>query len=233
MAQARRAKSARVLAEPLWNKKNLPPTLYNVTKTYMTNEQLNDPLLILIFGGSFSLIFFVLGILIYKYKWYGLIAGYNHSPEHIQKQYDIEGLAKHVGQGLMTLAVLLIISTALFYFKLYGWFNASMGVFIFIAFIIPLGAPKFMPEQQRLIKEGSADAKHPILRRTLPTSIYKSLEKKHACGFRYVKNVDTHKIFEKQVVYVVVVLVNQLNFSTVKTALHYTCIKSVERLSRN
>lgn len=144
----------------------------------MSNEQLNDPLLILIFGGSLSFIFFVLGILIYKYKWYGLIAGYNLSPDHIKKQYDMEGLAKHVGQGLMTLAVLLTISTALFYFELYGWFNASMCVFIFIALIIPLGAPKFMPEQQRLIKEGSADAKHPFLRRILPTSAHKSLEKK-------------------------------------------------------
>ena len=76
----------------------------------MSINQLNVPLLTLVFGGSLSLIFFVLGILIYKYKWYGLIAGYNLSPDHIKKQYDIEGLAKHVGQGLMTLAVLLIIS---------------------------------------------------------------------------------------------------------------------------
>ncbi len=144
----------------------------------MSIEQLNDPLLALIFGGSLSLIFFVLGILIYKYKWYGLIAGYNLSPDHIKKQYDIEGLAKHVGQGLMTLAVLLIISTALFHFEWYRSFNVSMCVFVFIAIIIPLGTPKFMPEQQRLIKEGSADAKHPLLRRILSTGAYKSLEKK-------------------------------------------------------
>ncbi len=144
----------------------------------MSIDQLNDPLLTLIFGGSLSLIFFVLGILIHKYKWYGLIAGYNHSPGHIKKQYDIEGLAKHVGQGLMTLAVLLIISTALFHFEWYRSFNASMCVFVFIAIIIPLGAPKYMPEQQRLVKEGSADAKHPFLRRILSTSAYKSLEKK-------------------------------------------------------
>ncbi len=144
----------------------------------MSGEQLDNPLLIPIFGGSLSFIFLILGILIHKYKWYGLIAGYNHSPDHIKKQYDIESLAKHVGQGLITLAVLLIISTVLFYFEWYRSFNVTMFVFVFIAIIIPLGALKFMPEQQRLIKEGSADAKHPLLRRILSTSVYRSLETK-------------------------------------------------------
>lgn len=144
----------------------------------MTNDEIYYSFLALIFGTSLSLIFFVLGILIYKYKWYHLIAGYNTSPDDIKSQYDIKGLAKHVGQGLMTIAVLLIISTILFYFKLYTWFYISIGIFIFISLIIPIGAPKFMPEQQRLLKEGSADAKHPFLRKVLSKSAYQSLEKK-------------------------------------------------------
>jgi len=132
----------------------------------------------LIFGLSLSFVFFALGLLIYVYKFYNLIAGYNRSSEEEKKQYDIEELAKHVGQGLITLSVLLTLSTIFFFLELYLWFNIFIGLFIFIAFIIPIGALKFMPEQQRLIKEGSADAKHPFFRRVLPEKVYRSLERK-------------------------------------------------------
>ena len=142
----------------------------------MFKEEFFNPLHIIISGAIISLAFLFLGLSIYRYKCYNLIAGYNREPEHIKKQYDIEGLAKHVGQGLITLSALLIISAVLLYFELQGWFIAAMTVFILIAVIIPLGAPKFMPEQQRLEKAGSADAKHPILRRILSTASYKSLE---------------------------------------------------------
>jgi len=37
-----------------------------------------------------STIFIILGILIHRYKYYNLIAGYNSAAEHIKKQYDIE-----------------------------------------------------------------------------------------------------------------------------------------------
>jgi len=142
----------------------------------MSNEQLFDFPIIVFSGVIISLVFFILGLLISRYKCYGLIAGYNRAPKHIKKEYDIEGLADHVGNGLITLSVLLIISAVLFYFELQGWFYTSMSLFVLIAAIIPLGAPKFMPEEQRLIKAGSADAKHPVLRRMLSTASYKSLE---------------------------------------------------------
>ncbi len=142
----------------------------------MSSEPLNNPVFIIVSGSIIASAFFLLGLLIYRYKCYGLIIGYKHAPEHIKQQYDIEGLAKHVGQGLMTLAVLLIIGTVLLYFGLYGWFIAIMCVFILIAVIIPLGTSKFMPEQQQLITACSADAKHPILRRILPAGVYRSLE---------------------------------------------------------
>jgi len=144
----------------------------------MTIDQSNYQVMQILFGTGLSFIFFILGILIYRYKHYYLIAGYNRAPEHVKKEYDIEGLAKHTGQGLMTLAVLLLICTAFAHFELYGWFTASMIIFIVIALIIPLGAPRFMPTQQRLIKAGSADAKHPILRNALSARAYQSLEKK-------------------------------------------------------
>jgi len=55
---------------------------------------------ILIAGFLLSTIFIILGVLVVRYKYYNLIAGYNSAPEHIKKQYDIEGLAKHIGNGL-------------------------------------------------------------------------------------------------------------------------------------
>ena len=55
--------------------------------------------IILIAGLLLSTIFIILGILIVRYKYYNLIVGYNLAPEHIKKQYDIEGLAKHIGNG--------------------------------------------------------------------------------------------------------------------------------------
>ena len=112
----------------------------------MAGEEIINPELIIIFGSLFSLLFFLLGILIYRYKYYNLIAGYNSEPDHIKKQYDIEGLAKHTGQGLITLAVLGMISTLLLFFNLLGWFIGAMCLFTLIAVIIPLGAHKFTPE---------------------------------------------------------------------------------------
>jgi len=63
--------------------------------------------IILMTGMLLSTIFIILGILIHRYKYYNLIAGYNSAPEHIKKQYDIEGLTKHIGNGLITPGVLL------------------------------------------------------------------------------------------------------------------------------
>lgn len=81
----------------------------------MPNEQ--DLPLIIFSGLILSLVFFILGLLIHKFKFYGLIAGYNRASNDLKKEYDIEGLAQHVGQGLMTLSVLLIIAMVLLYFE--------------------------------------------------------------------------------------------------------------------
>ncbi len=140
----------------------------------MPNEQ--DLPLIIFSGIILSLVFFIFGFLIHKFKCYGLIAGYNRASNELKKEYDIEGLAQHVGQGLMTLAVLLIIAMVLIYFEWHIGFIVIMCVFLLIAAIIPIGAPKFMPEQQRLIKSGSPDSKHPVLRRMLSKELYKKLE---------------------------------------------------------
>jgi len=107
---------------------------------------------ILMTGFLLSTIFIILGILIHRYKYYNLIAGYNSAPEHIKKQYDIEELAKHIGNGLITLGVLLILGTIFLYFSLYTLFTVTFFIFLFIVFIILLASIKFMPYRQNLAK---------------------------------------------------------------------------------
>ena len=108
--------------------------------------------IILIAGLLLSTIFIILGILIYRYKYYNLIAGYNSAPEHIKKQYDIKGLAKHIANGLITLGVFLILGTIFLYFSLLTLFQVTFFIFLFIVFIMPLGSITFMPYRQNLVK---------------------------------------------------------------------------------
>ena len=133
--------------------------------------------IILIAGLLLSTISIILGILIYRYKYYNLIAGYNSAPEHIKKQYDIKGLAKHIENGLITLGVLLILGTILLYFSLLTLFKVTFFIFLFIVFIMLLGSVKFMPYRQNLAKKSPSDARHHFLHRMLPTKVYRALEK--------------------------------------------------------
>jgi len=133
--------------------------------------------IILMTGMLLATIFIILGILIHRYKYYNLIAGYNSAPEHIKNQYDIEGLAKHIGNGLITLGVLLIISTVLLYSGLLTLFKVTFFIFLFIVFIILLGSIKFMTYRQNLAKKSPSDARHHFLHRLLPTRIFRALEK--------------------------------------------------------
>jgi len=133
--------------------------------------------IILIAGLLLSTIFIILGIFIYRYKYYNLIAGYNQASEYKKKQYDIEGLAKHIGNGLITLGVLLIISTLLLYSGLLTLFKVTFFIFLFIVFIMLLGSIKFMPYRQNLAKKSPSDARHHFLHRMLPEKVFKALEK--------------------------------------------------------
>jgi len=133
--------------------------------------------LILMTGLFLSAIFIIVGILIVRYKYYNLIAGYNLSPDHLKKQYDILGLSKHIGNGLITLGVLLILSTIFLYFSLITLFTVTFSIFLFIVFIILLGSIKFMPYRQNLAKKSPSDARHHIMHRLLPTRIFRALEK--------------------------------------------------------
>ena len=134
-------------------------------------------MLTLITGIFISIGLAVIGILINHYKCYGLIAGYNRATEEIKTQYDIQGLAEHISNGLVTLGVLLIFSVVSHYFGFISWFKLFFGLFIFIALVIIIGTRKFMPARRNLMKSSPVDAKHPFLYWLLPTSTYKAIEK--------------------------------------------------------
>jgi hypothetical protein len=120
----------------------------------------------LIVGFLLASVFIVVGLMVERFKRYNLIAGYNRATPSEQAAYDIDGLAKHVGTGLETLGVLMVIAALFGYFGLDGWLSATMAVFVLIAFIIPIGARKFMPKR------------HSILSRLLPEKSYEALERK-------------------------------------------------------
>ena len=143
----------------------------------MTELSENEQILILLFGTFMSAVFAVFGLLVNRYKFYNLIAGYNQEPEAVKQQYDIKGLAAHVGNGLVTLGVLLFLSTVFLYFGLETWFSVSIGLFIFVAFLIPIGSRKFMPARRKLSRTAPGDAKHPFLHWLLPKRLYRSIEK--------------------------------------------------------
>jgi len=130
----------------------------------------------LITGIFISIVLAILGILINHYKYYKLIAGYNRATEEIKKQYDIQGLAEHIGNGLVTLGVLLIFSVVSHYYGFYSWFKVFFGLFIFIALVIIIGTRKFMPARRNMRTSSAVDAQHPFLYWLLSSSAYKAIE---------------------------------------------------------
>ena len=137
----------------------------------------NERNLVLMTGLVLSPIFIIFGILIVRYKYYNLIAGYNLSPDHIKKQYDIVGLSRHIGNGLITLGVVLILATVFLYFGFTKLLIAAFFIFLFIVLIMLIGSFKFMPYTQNLIKDSPSDAKHHFLHWLLPTKFYRAIEK--------------------------------------------------------
>ncbi len=136
-----------------------------------------ERLIILSCGLLLSGVFVWLGLLVGRGKRYQLIAGYNRAPDELKKQYDIEGLANHLGGGLVTLGVLLAVSTLFF---VLNWLTAAaltMGLFLFIVAIVVIGGQKFLPAHRKLVQESPSDARHSFLRRILPASIYRALKR--------------------------------------------------------
>ncbi len=130
----------------------------------------------LLFGLFLSTLFVVVGYMVAYQKHYNLISGYNQAPQSVRDYYDIEGLSKHLGDGLITLAVLLTISSVLFWFGFDGWMTGVMGLFTFVTLIILIGTRKFMPARRMLAERSPSDAKHAFLYSVMPTRAYRAME---------------------------------------------------------
>ena len=101
--------------------------------------------LILISGGLFSLVMVCIGAKLRYSQAYGLIAGYNTASPEKKKEYDIEGLSHHLGNGLMTMGVLLALGSLFAAWDRVGWCLGIVGLFVFVAMLTVVGGRKFMP----------------------------------------------------------------------------------------
>lgn len=135
-------------------------------------------MIIQIVGIVLALVFIAIGTLIHRYQYYNLIPSYNFASAATKKQYDIEGLAAHIGNGLVTLGILLLCCVALFYFQFDILLAIFIGLLISIALIILIGTRKFMPARMNLMKRSPIDAKHYFLYWLLSEKAYKSIEMK-------------------------------------------------------
>ncbi len=115
---------------------------------------------------SALLIFF--GVLISVYDRFEYISAYEKADLEERKKFDIRGLADHVGNGLITLGILMIIALLFVYLRHLTWAMVFASLSVFIGLIIIIGAPKFM----------NPEIKHPFLYRLLSKEMYESLKRK-------------------------------------------------------
>lgn len=114
----------------------------------------------------------ILGVLGAKLRYdqaYGLIAGYNTASREEQQKYDIEGLAQHLGNGLMTMAVLIVLASLAVAMERVDWCLGIMGVFVFVAFIIVVGGRKFLPNAPK-------PGEHRVLQAMLSDNTFDSIK---------------------------------------------------------
>lgn len=121
--------------------------------------------------------FVVLGLLIGKGRRYNLIAGYNRAPAPVKAEYDIAGLARHVGNGLITLGAQIGLSACFFFWEIMIGFALFFGLALLTTLMILIGSRRYMPAYRRLAAASPPDAKHWFLHRTLPTKWYRAIEK--------------------------------------------------------
>jgi len=101
---------------------------------------------LLISGASSALVLGFLGVKLRYLEAYDLIAGYNRASAADKAKYDIEGLSQHLGNGLMTMAVLIVLASIAAALESLTWCLGLMGVFVFVALLIVIGGRKFLPD---------------------------------------------------------------------------------------
>lgn len=102
------------------------------------------------------------------------IAGYNRASVEERREYDIEGLSHHLGNGLMTLGVLLLLATLASCLSWWTFVGVTIGAFILVAIVIPIGGQRFTPRGRR---PKTADDRHAFLKWLLPDRAYRAVER--------------------------------------------------------
>jgi hypothetical protein len=107
---------------------------------------------------------------------YGLVAGYNRASTQEKLRYDIEGLASHLGNGLISLGVLCILMPGAW---LLGWETAAkvlLGIFLLFAFITVVGGQKFLPHRRHPAPGTPPGSFQRLLKRMLPERAFAAME---------------------------------------------------------
>ena len=68
-----------------------------------------------------------------KYEW---VPGYNSAPEERQREYDIQGLAHHIGNGLMTVGVMQFFAAGAWSLDWRSWFWWLVGGTAFVVLLM-------------------------------------------------------------------------------------------------
>jgi hypothetical protein len=132
--------------------------------------------IIMTVGVVIALPLLVLGRRIRYGRDYRLIAGYNRASSEEKLRYDIEGLADHLGNGLISLGVLCILIPGAW---LLGWqtfASVLLGIFLLFAFITVVGGQKFLPHRQHPAPGTPRGSFQRLLQRTLPARAFAAIE---------------------------------------------------------
>ena len=118
----------------------------------------------------------VLGVRIRFGRAFELIAGYNRASREEQAKYDIDGLADHLGNGLLTLAVLLLSGAAAMALGYETAATVALGLFLSVAFLVVIGGQKFLPAAQHPAPGRPPGAFQRMAKRVLPAAAFQAIE---------------------------------------------------------
>lgn len=123
-----------------------------------------------------ALPFLILGRRLRYGRDYRLVAGYNRASAEEKRKYDIEGLADHLGNGLISLGVLCILMPGAW---LLGWNTVALillGIFLLFAFIIVVGGQRFLPHRRHPEPGIPSSGPQRLLKHVLPASAFAAME---------------------------------------------------------
>lgn len=131
---------------------------------------------ILLTAALFAAPLLVLGVRLRVDHAFELVAGYNRASEEERAKYDIEGLANHLGNGLLTLGCLLLGGAGSYVLGQEGLAWIALGLFVACAFLIVVGGQKFLPAARHPAPGRPVGSLQRGLRRILPARAFDAIE---------------------------------------------------------